>query len=215
MLHFLTFALSHFVNVCTPGPGFLLITENSIIYGKKTAIKTLAILHISYTLQMFFVFLSIYFGFSKSKYLTASMHIGSFLFLLYFAFRILKNKEIAKLKISKVKKENPLSFMELFPSTIIYGLLNIKALSSYFIFIGVIAPENLRYLYGIWIITMSFIYNCGIIHFFTIESVRIQYIKHNKTVNKIAATLLVILAFSILKGFDLSIFLELWNLIRR
>lgn len=151
---------------------------------------------------MITAFLIINFSLSENNELLEIINLLGAIFLLYFAFKIMFSDKILNIEKVKSSINQNIPFKKLFKPTFIYGLLNIKALSSYFIFIGAVAPCDQRIHYAVWIISTSCIYNYLIIRVMTTSKIREYYLKYNHIIDYLSGLLLIVMAILIFSKLD-------------
>lgn len=170
LMQFLTIAFVHFLAVISPGPDFAMVINQSIRYGKRTAmitsigIGTGILFHVGYCL------LGIGLIISKSIMAFNIMKIAASIYLIVLGLKALKTKPIVKEEAVDLQHEGVPSFKKAFVTGLLTNGLNPKAtlfmLSLFTVVIRPDTPMSYQVGYGVymfiatclWFIFMSYIF---------------------------------------------------------
>ncbi len=158
---FLIVALVHFLAVASPGPDFIMITRNSLIYSKKTAIYSALglafgiLVHIAYSLAGLALIIS------KSIVLFSIIKFIGAGYLAYIGYKSLTAKREPEVVLDKTKQKD-LSRMSALKMGFITNATNPKAtlffLSLFTVIISPSTPTWIKGLYGLEMAVATFIW---------------------------------------------------------
>jgi RhtB (resistance to homoserine/threonine) family protein len=162
LAEFLTIATIHLLAVMSPGPDFVLISRNSLMYSKKTAIYSalglaLGILvHITYSLVgIGFIIASSVVLFSIMKFLSAG-------YLIYIGYKCIRSKPQRTEPGREIIKEQDLGRSAAIRMGFLTNVFNPKVTMFFFaLFTQVINPQtplSVQILYGLEMSVMTFIW---------------------------------------------------------
>lgn len=200
MLHFMQFVLTHLFGVLTPGPGFLLVAENSVIYGMKYGMITSFGLNAAYIIHLSFIVFNTNAHIITNPFIWNPFCIFGALFLTYLAWKTLKNKNSHKLdsishnpgKFAKTK------WFSIFSEAFVVGVFNVKGFMLFLMLLQTFASEDNITYYAAWIPCSLVFYHLIMSYCMTRHAVRAVFVNHIKGANKIFASLLLFFAIRVL-----------------
>lgn len=155
---FLLIAGAHLMALLSPGPDFLLVVRTATRFGSRTGIlasagiATANAIYITCAVSGITVM-------QRVPILLDALHWAGCIYLAYLGFCILgKGKQSHDFAASPAQKTGPGAFW----AGLLSGLLNPKNMLFYFSLFGLLAretPANLRYLYGIWMVSVVFVWD--------------------------------------------------------
>lgn len=123
---FLTVVIAHFLAVITPGPDFVMVTRNSLIYSRRTGIYTALGLGFGITVHIIYSLLGIGFIISQSILLFNIIKILGAAYLIYIGYKSLTSKS-SKLNLSIKNHKRDISKLESVKIGFITNVTNPKA----------------------------------------------------------------------------------------
>lgn len=149
---FITIALLHLLAVVSPGPDFVMISRNSLIYSRRTGVFSAAGLALGILVHVTYSIAGIAYIVSQSIVLFSTIKLLGAGYLIYIGFKSLMAKRIDQ-KIDLIDSEKDLSPLEAIRQGFLTNVLNPKATLFFFsIFSQVIdhaTPLVIKMLYGI------------------------------------------------------------------
>lgn len=149
---FLTVALVHLLAVISPGPDFMMITRNSVIYSRKTGIFSAIGLGLGILVHVTYCLIGIGYIISKSIVLFNVIKIAGALYLIYIGYKSLTSKASTIETESKGANVKSITDGQAIKVGFITNVTNPKAtlffLSLFTIVIGPSTPFWLKLLMG-------------------------------------------------------------------
>ena len=124
---FLTVALVHLLAVISPGPDFMMITRNSVIYSRKTGIFSAIGLALGILVHITYCLVGIGYLISKSPVIFNIIKIAGALYLIYIGYKSLTSKSSPIEKESAGANKKSLTNMEAIKVGFITNVTNPKA----------------------------------------------------------------------------------------
>ena len=196
---FLTIAIAHLLAVVSPGPDFILISRQTIKYGRKVSIYTSLgiavgiLFHISYCVIGIEILL-------EQNYFTNILTIlcGSYLLYLGLSSFLISNKQVYDVQdnVSKISITNLKAFMLGFFTNI----LNIKAtlfFLSLYSFLGYETDIKTKWFYGIWMTIITGLWFILLSIFMTNKILSKTHNKYYILMNKMMGIILIYIAIKI------------------
>ena len=198
MTEFFTVVVLHMFAVMSPGPDFLLISRQSIRYGRKIALWTAGgigtgiLFHSGLAVTGMLIILA-----SNDFYLLALKLICSF-YLIYLGL-------VSLLKVSNfdddITNKDKWSRAGGFTVGLITNITNIKALLFFISLFGVVlnsTSNSSLMLYGLYMAVMTFVWFASVSYIFTSYIFKEKFLKFFGVFEKLLGLVLVIIAFQIL-----------------
>lgn len=156
---FLTVAAIHLLAVMSPGPDFVMITRNSLMYSKRTGIYSSLGLALGILLHITYSLIGIGLVISKSIVLFSTIKLFGAAYLVYIGYQSLKSKRHA-VDMTSQEKKTDLSPRSAIRLGFLTNALNPKATLFFLaLFTQVINPQTplaIKILYGAEMCTMQF-----------------------------------------------------------
>lgn len=158
---FLTVIIVHLLAVMSPGPDFVLISRNSLVYSRKVGLYSALGLGLGILVHVTYSLVGIGFIISKSILLFSILKFLGAGYLLYIGYKCLKAKPMASENTSLEKKEDLGKFAAV-RMGFLTNMLNPKATLFFFaLFTQVVSPGTpklVQGLYGLEMSVMTFIW---------------------------------------------------------
>lgn len=138
----LTVALVHFLAVISPGPDFMMVTRNSLVYSRKTGIYTALGLGIGIWVHVIYSLIGIGFIISQSILLFNLIKYLGAAYLIYIGYKSLTSKS-SKLDLQNQEHKTDISTMSALKIGFITNATNPKATLFFLsLFTIVISPQT-------------------------------------------------------------------------
>jgi RhtB (resistance to homoserine/threonine) family protein len=158
---FLTVAVIHLLAVISPGPDFILVSRNSLIYSRKTAIYTAVGLSLGILVHVAYSLVGIALIISKSILIFSIIKYLGAAYLIYIGINSLRAKSISLEELNKDSRVD-LTPARAVKMGFLTNVLNPKATLFFLaLFTQVINPQTpviVQLLYGIEMSVMTFIW---------------------------------------------------------
>jgi threonine/homoserine/homoserine lactone efflux protein len=199
MDNFLYFILIHALGVWSPGPGFLLVAENSLVYNKKIAILSSLVIQISYIIQIVLIINGLGAIIKNNHYIEFIINVFGGLFLLYFAFKAYKNNNFQKLTKNYDKLELKKSqISQILITAFLIGITNTKGFTNYLMYLTTFPAKGYEIYYGAWIPFACFCYHMIMINIINSEKIKNALIRNSRLIAKLLCCSLVLFALKVL-----------------
>lgn len=189
-MNFIQFAITHLIGFLTPGPGFILVVENSLLYNKKVGMLTSVCLNLAYLIHLSLIVFTTKMNIESDTiplFIQNIFNIFSAIFLLFLAYKTFKKKSIEDLSISDERK---IADYNVFLGAFFVGLFNSKGFILFNILLDTFSnKDNIQY-YAMWIPFSLTIYHYIMVRTFSNKTIRAIFIKKIKNINKVFAFLL-------------------------
>ncbi len=161
LAQFLTVALVHLLAVMSPGPDFILISRNSLIYSRKVGVYSAIGLGLGILVHVTYSLIGIGFIISRSILVFSIIKFLGAGYLIYIGYKCLKAKPNQEVTTQVEQKAN-ISPWASIKMGFLTNVLNPKATLFFFaLFTQVIAPETpkiIEVLYGIEMSVATFVW---------------------------------------------------------
>lgn len=166
MLHsylpeFLTVAALHLLAVISPGPDFVMITRNSLIYSRKTGVYSAFGLALGIVVHITYCLVGIGYIISKSILIFSTLKLLGAGYLIYIGYKSLRAKPVQKTTEETASQKN-MGRLAGIKNGFLTNALNPKAtlffLALFTQVIHTTTPLLVKVLYGIEMSTMTFVW---------------------------------------------------------
>lgn len=152
---FLTVVAVHFLAVASPGPDFILISRNSLIYSRKVGLYSAVGLGFGILVHVTYSLVGIGFIISKSILLFSVLKFIGAGYLAYIGYQCLKTKPKKEEELS-LEKKNDISNFAAIKMGFLTNVLNPKATLFFFaLFTQVISPDTPKFIQVFYGLEMS------------------------------------------------------------
>lgn len=201
LAQFLTVVIVHLLAVMSPGPDFVMVTRNSLVYSRKVGVYTSIGLAMGIAVHVTYCLLGIGLLISRSillfniiKYLGAS-------YLIYIGYKSLKAKPQAQENIEIEKAQEQISSLSAIRIGFLTNVLNPKAtLFMLALFTQVINPGTPRLiesLYGMEMVTMTFVWFSLVSVFFSNSLIKSKISKVQHHIERLTGAVLILLGIKV------------------
>lgn len=201
MSAFLTVAFIHFLAVVSPGPDFAIITRNSLIYSRKTAMWTAIGLGCGMLLHTTYSLLGIGLVISKSILLFNVIKWIGALYLIYIGWKSLTAKPSANPVSLAQEKQIDIGIVQAFRHGFLCNALNPKAtLFVLALFTQVIDPATplmIQAGYGLYMGVATFTWFAFVASVFSLSPVKRFFAKVQTSVERIMGAVLIALGIKV------------------
>ena len=199
---FLTIAIIHFLAVASPGPDFAVVTSNSLLHSRKSGIYTTLGIALGLAVHITYCILGIAIVISKSiilfniiKYLGAG-------YLIYIGYKSMRAKPAPALETEETEKpKKNLSPLAAIRIGFLTNVLNPKAtLFMLALFTQVITPgtpKGIEMLYGLEMMTATFLWFSLLSVFFSHKQIRIRVAKFQHKIERVTGVVLIALGIKV------------------
>lgn len=197
---FLTVALVHLLAVISPGPDFILITRNSMVYSRKTGIYSaiglsLGILvHVAYSLAGIAILIA------SSVILFSAMKFIGAAYLIYIGYKSLKSKYSNPEDIH-LEKSKDLTKLEALKMGFITNVTNPKAtlffLSLFTLVISPNTPLWVKSLYGVEMVIVQAFWFILVASVFSANIIKNKVAKFQQVIEKVMGGILILLGIKL------------------
>lgn len=158
---FFTVALLHLLAVMSPGPDFVMISRNSLVYSRKTGIMSALGLALGILVHITYSLIGIGYIISKSIVIFSVIKFLGAAYLIYIGYQSLRAKPVAMDTVSHEEMQD-LSTIAAIKTGFLTNVLNPKAtlffLALFTQVIHVTTPVVVKILYGLEMSTMTFVW---------------------------------------------------------
>jgi len=190
----LTVATLHFLAVLSPGPDFLMITRNSLVYSRKTGIYSAFGLSLGILVHILYSLIGIGFIISQSVVLFNIIKLLGAAYLIYIGYKSLRSKSTAVSELEGSIKED-LSRLSAIKLGFLTNVLNPKATLFFFsLFVVVIVPTTplaFKMFMGIEMAFVTFLWFAFIAYLFSHNFIKTKLIKIQHYAEKFIGVLLI------------------------
>ena len=204
---FLAIASIHLAAVMSPGPDVTLTIRNSLLYSRKVGLAgalgttTGIFIHLTYTV------FGIGYLVVNMPWLMNTIRVGGAIYLLYLGYQSFAKSgadsgQSQTDEFDKDKVEGPaLSPFKAYRIGVINNLLNPMVI---LLFIGILSayitpttPPVVQGLYGLMMITLTFTWFSFVALFFSIDKIRLQFLKMGHWLERIAGSALILFGLKV------------------
>ncbi len=195
-MNFFTITLIGLLVIISPGPNFLIVTQNSLEHGRKSGFKTALGVSMASFCHVLLNIMGIGLIISKSIIAFSVLKIFGSIYLIYFGLKAMKSS------YNNMKPNNTKSSSDGFLSGFFCGIFNPQVCLFYLSLFSVILPsaslQNERMLYGAWLCLLGLIWFMSVAYFFTNETIQNKLFKFKSWLERISGTLLVAFGLKLL-----------------
>jgi RhtB (resistance to homoserine/threonine) family protein len=202
MSAFLTIALIHFLAVISPGPDFVIITRNSLVYSRKTGIFTAAGLGCGIVLHATYSLLGIGLVISKSILLFNTIKWIGALYLIYIGWKSLTAKHQKNIEADPAaRSQKDLSAWQAFRTGFLCNALNPKAtlfmLALFTQVIDPLTPLAVQIGYGLYMGAATFIWFSFVASVFSFKPIKAAFARIQESVERVMGAVLIALGIKV------------------
>ena len=198
---FLTVALVHFLAVVSPGPDFMMITRNSLIYSRKTGIYSAIGLGLGILVHVTYCLIGIGLIISQSPFLFSVIKILGAVYLVYIGYKSITSKSHNSIKDNVAKKNTDLTRINAVKVGFITNALNPKAtlffLSLFTIVIKPNMPLFIKVLMGAEMSFVTFLWFAFVAIIFSHHLLKNRIIKVQHYAEKVIGVVLILLGIKV------------------
>ena len=198
MNEFITVILLHLFAVMSPGPDYVLITRQSIRYGRRVALWSSGGIGVGILFHSFLAVTGILFFIASNESYLLFLKLICSVYLLYLGMTsIINTSDFNKNRVDDNKWSNANGFA----AGMLTNITNVKALLFFITLFGVVlngqTQGNLM-LYGLYMAFATFIWFSLLSYIFTSEVFKAQFLTFFKFFEKFLGLILVIIAVQLL-----------------
>ena len=198
MNEFITVILLHLFAVMSPGPDYVLITRQSIRYGRRVALWSSGGIGVGILFHSFLAVTGILFFIASNESYLLFLKLICSVYLLYLGMTsIINTSDFNKNRVDDSKWSNANGFA----AGMLTNITNVKALLFFITLFGVVlngqTQGNLMF-YGLYMAFATFIWFSLLSYIFTSEIFKAQFLTFFKFFEKFLGLILVIIAVQLL-----------------
>ena len=198
MNEFITVILLHLFAVMSPGPDYVLITRQSIRYGRRVALWSSGGIGVGILFHSFLAVTGILFFIASNESYLLFLKLICSVYLLYLGMTsIINTSDFNKNRVDDSKWSNANGFA----AGMLTNITNVKALLFFITLFGVVlngqTQGNLMF-YGLYMAFATFIWFSLLSYIFTSEVFKAQFVTFFKFFEKFLGLILVIIAVQLL-----------------
>jgi len=198
MNEFITVILLHLFAVMSPGPDYVLITRQSIRYGRRVALWSSGGIGVGILFHSFLAVTGILFFIASNESYLLFLKLICSVYLLYLGMTsIINTSDFNKNRVDDNKWSNANGFA----AGMLTNITNVKALLFFITLFGVVlngqTQGNLMF-YGFYMAFATFIWFSLLSYIFTSEVFKAQFLTFFKFFEKFLGLILVIIAVQLL-----------------
>jgi len=184
--------------VISPGPDFVIVTSQSIKYGRVNALKTSMGISLGIAIHVLYCIFGLDYIFINNNYFYNIIKYLSFAYLLFLSISLIntKNNDKNSLPNNSVNLKNP------FLIGFFTNVLNPKAIlffiSLFTVFLDQSTPIYIKIIYGIWMVFFTGIWFCIVSIFFTSDYSKKIINKYSIIISKIMGIILLIISIKVI-----------------
>ncbi|MAX29519.1 MAG: lysine transporter LysE [Candidatus Marinimicrobia bacterium] len=196
---FLPLIIIHFLAVISPGPDFVIVTSQSIKYGRITALKTSLGISLGISIHVLYCIFGLDYIFINNNYFYNIIKYLSFAYLLFLSISLINTKYNNKNTLpnnSLFNLKNP------FLIGFLTNVLNPKAIlffvSLFTIFVNQSTSIYIKSIYGIWMVLSTGVWFCIVSVFFTSKYSKKIINKYSIIISKIMGIILLVISIKVI-----------------
>jgi len=199
---FLIIATAHLIAVMSPGPDFVMICKQSLLYSKKIGIYTALGLALGILVHVTYSLIGLGLIISQSILLYNSIKFLGAAYLIYIGVKSILSKHV-KVEISTQKNsaKEGISVFSAVRTGFLTNALNPKAtlffLALFTQVISVQTPQLVQIGYGLWMVLATFLWFSFVATILNIELIRSKFLKVSKWIEKGTGAVLILLGLKI------------------
>jgi len=198
MNEFITVIVLHLFAVMSPGPDYILITRQSIRYGRRVALWSSGGIGVGILFHSFLAVTGILFLIASNESYLLFLKLICSVYLLYLGITsIINTSDFNKNRVEDNKWSNANGFV----AGMLTNMTNVKALLFFITLFGVVlngqTQGNLMY-YGLYMAFATFIWFSLLSYIFTSDAFKAQFLTFFKLFEKFLGLILVIIAIQLI-----------------
>ena len=197
MNEFLTVVLLHLFAVMSPGPDYVLVTRQSIRYGRRVALWSSGGIGFGILFHSLLAVTGILFFIASNNFYLIFLKLICSAYLLYLGITSIINT--SNFDQNRVK-DNKWSNANGFFAGLLTNITNVKALLFFITLFGVVLDSQSQgnlILYGIYMALATFVWFSFVSYIFTSDIFKSQFLKFFKFFEKFLGVILVIIALQL------------------
>lgn len=198
---FFTIALLHLLAVMSPGPDFVMISRNSLIYSRKAGIYSALGLALGILVHITYSLVGIGYIISKSILLFSTIKLLGAGYLIYIGYKSIKAKPM-EFKNQEVNEVKNMSGFEGVKNGFLTNVLNPKVTLFFLaLFTQVIhqtTPLKIKILYGTEMSAMTFIWFSAVAIILSNNYIKKPFLKIQHYLERTMGTILIVLGLKVL-----------------
>ena len=197
MNEFLTVVLLHLFAVMSPGPDYVLVTRQSIRYGRRVALWSSGGIRFGILFHSLLAVTGILFFIASNDFYLIFLKLICSAYLLYLGITSIINT--SNFDQNRVK-DNKWSNANGFVAGLLTNITNVKALLFFITLFGVVLDSQSQgnlILYGIYMAFATFVWFSLVSYIFTSDVFKSQFFKFFKFFEKFLGVVLVIIALQL------------------
>jgi|SRR3989344_623913 len=197
---FLIVATAHFLAVVSPGPDFIMITRNSLIYSKRTGVYSAIGLGIGILVHIIYSLIGIGLIISKSILLFSIIKFLGAGYLIYIGYKSITSHSKTNLSLYENKK-NDLTKIQALKMGFITNVTNPKAtlffLSLFSVVISPTTPVFIKILYGLEMSVVTSLWFIFVAIIFSHRLIKGRIDRIQNTASKLMGAILIALGIKL------------------
>ena len=198
MNEFITVIVLHLFAVMSPGPDYVLITRQSIRYGRRVALWSSGGIGVGILFHSFLAVTGILFLIASNEFYLLFLKLICSVYLLYLGIiSIINTSDFNKNRVEDNKWSNANGFV----AGMLTNITNVKALLFFITLFGVVlngqTQGNLMF-YGLYMAFATFIWFSLLSYIFTSDAFKAQFLTFFKFFEKFLGLILVIIAIQLI-----------------
>ena len=197
MNEFLTVVLLHLFAVMSPGPDYVLVTRQSIRYGRRVALWSSGGIGFGILFHSLLAVTGILFFIASNDFYLIFLKLICSAYLLYLGITSIINTSNFD---QNIVKDNKWSNANGFFAGLLTNITNVKALLFFITLFGVVLDSQSQgnlILYGIYMAFATFVWFSLVSYIFTSDIFKSQFLKFFKFFEKFLGVVLVIIALQL------------------
>ena len=197
MNEFLTVVLLHLFAVMSPGPDYVLVTRQSIRYGRRVALWSSGGIGFGILFHSLLAVTGILFFIASNDFYLIFLKLICSAYLLYLGITsIINTSNFDQNRVKDDKWSNANGFV----AGLLTNITNVKALLFFITLFGVVLDSQSQgnlILYGIYMAFATFVWFSLVSYIFTSDIFKLQFFKFFKFFEKFLGVVLVIIALQL------------------
>ena len=197
MNEFLTVVLLHLFAVMSPGPDYVLVTRQSIRYGRRVALWSSGGIGFGILFHSLLAVTGILFFIASNDFYLIFLKLICSAYLLYLGITSIINTSNFN---QNIVKDDKWSNANGFVAGLLTNITNVKALLFFITLFGVVLDSQSQgslFLYGIYMAFATFVWFSLVSYIFTSDIFKSQFFKFFKFFEKFLGVVLVIIALQL------------------
>lgn len=200
LAEFLTVAVLHLFAVMSPGPDFVMISRNSLVYSRKTGVLSALGLGLGILVHITYSLIGIGFIISKSIVIFSTIKFLGAGYLIYIGYKSLRSKP-AQLNAEQQIETKEMSAFDSIKTGFLTNVLNPKAtlffLALFTQVIHATTPLYIKILYGIEMSSMTFIWFAFVALILSNQRIKQPFVKVQHYVERTMGAILIVLGIKV------------------